>query len=254
MRSHVRGAVLLLLLGAALAAGGDSPFTLPVPPPSPVPPAPAPGAVPVLSGDALYVVNSRTDAIARAHPAGLVRVTKEPGPLTIRARFSDGAKVETRKFPGPFVFIVEPLEKGRATIDLIPVGVKTESEILGIVLDVGTGPQPPPSPKPDPDPPGPDVRAEKVWVIVVEKASDPRTPDTAKALNDPFWQTLKPKHEWRHYLTTSDTAIKNNYVKLADEVGYPAVLVLDAATGKPLKKFKLTTAAEIDAAVKAVAK
>lgn len=94
-----------------------------------------------------------------------------------------------------------------------------------------------PSPKPEPNllP----VKVESLWVVVVEDTKAVRTIEVAKMLNDPFWLTLAPKHEFRHYLNTSDTAKESGYVAEAEKtgVGYPAVILIDGVTGKKIKSF-----------------
>lgn len=157
-----RSALALVVLGAGFLGAAPTdpvPFSpFPVPPPAPPLPAPAPappGTVLNLTSDVLYIVNSKTDAVLRAHPAGLVKVTKEAGPLRIRGKFVDGTGgVETRTYAGPCVFTVEalPNQTGRVELDLIPVGFKDEKEILTAPVDVNSGqaPQPPPI---DPNPP-----------------------------------------------------------------------------------------------------
>lgn len=248
---------LAVAFGAALVAAPESPFTFPTTPPPTVPPTPPPpsGTV-VLRLDSLYVINAKVDSSVRGYPAGLVRVTKETGPIKIRGKFIDGTgAVETKTYPGPFVFIVEAIGTGTVDIVSTPFGLKTDAEIevKTILVDTGTAPIPPPNPKP-PEPVDPVTKVDKIWVIVVEQAAAPRTVETAKMLNDPFWLTLKPKHDWRHYLSDAKPAIDNKYTQLAEEVGYPACIILDAANGKVLDKFKATSAAVIDAAVKRVAK
>ena len=92
-----------------------------------------------------------------------------------------------------------------------------------------------------PNPPAPDVqKVEKVFVVVIEDANATRTLETGKMLNDPYWQTLKQKNDYRFYRSTSSTAIESGYVAEAErsEVGYPAVIVIDPATNKVLKSFK----------------
>ncbi len=140
---------LAVVCGSLCAAPADSPF--PVPPPQPVaPPTPAPsGTVLNLAADSLYIVNSSKDGALRIHPAGLVTISKETGPLTIKGKFADGGgKSETRKYAGPFVFIVEPVAgaKGRIELDFIPYGFKSDAEISTATVDVngGQAPQPPP--------------------------------------------------------------------------------------------------------------
>lgn len=123
------------------------------------------------------------------------------------------------------------------------------------VTDINKAATPPePGPKPKPDPKPDPAKADSVWVIVVEDAAGPRTVEVAAALNDPFWQALRPKHDFRHYQSDSKTAIDNGYVKQAKEVGMPAVLVLDAKDGAPLKAFKLGKVADINTAVREVVK
>ncbi len=140
---------LAVVCGSLCAAPADSPF--PVPPPQPVaPPTPAPsGTVLNLAADSLYIVNSTKDGALRIHPAGLVTISKETGPLTIKGKFADGGgKSETRKYAGPFVFIVEPVAgaKGRIELDFIPYKFEKDAEISTATVDVngGQAPQPPP--------------------------------------------------------------------------------------------------------------
>lgn len=251
----LNGAILLLAFGAPLSAAPDIRF--PVAPPSP---APAPIAdVSRLTGEQWYVIDSDAPLIVLASPRGVVSVTEETGPIRLRGKFVDGnGKVESRTFNGKHVYVVEAVSTGRVELLVFPVGAAKEADVIRKTIDVdaGQGPIPPPKPTPPkPDPkPDPVVKVERVWVVVVEDALAPRTLDTAKALNDPFWAALKPKHDWRHYLSDSKTAVENGYVEQAKKVGYPAVLVLNAADGDVLRAFKLASVAGIDAAVKEVSK
>ncbi len=144
--------VVFLAASLGLGASPDSPFTFPPEPAAPAPPpppAPTPGAVPLLTPDLLYVVNAKVDSFVITDPPGLVKVDKEAGPITIKGRFIDKPNtVETRKFPGPYVFLVSPTGKGRAYLNFVPLGVKAETEVGKSVIDVsdGTAPQPPPNP------------------------------------------------------------------------------------------------------------
>ena len=170
---------LALCALAAVRAGAPAADSYPVFPaapvePAPSPPPPVPGAVPNLTADVLYVVNSKAESVLRVHPAGLVAVTKEVGPVRIRAKFVDGAgKIETRTYPGPCVYLVEAIsgKAGRLELDLIPLGLKAESEIQSATVDVngGQGPQPPPvppGPQPEPTPAG----TVKRFVVVEDTA------------------------------------------------------------------------------------
>ena len=265
MRSayHV-AAVALLAVATALGAAAP-PEAAPVIelPPAPVPPpVPQPvGARVKLGAGQAYDVRAKVPCVVRAYPAGLVSVETETvaagETLRVREAFTDGAK--SRTYRGPLtVYSVRAVGTGACELVVTPLGLKSETEIVTVALDVdaGQGPIPPPKPKPEPKPdPKPEpVKVESVWVIVVEDASAPRTLDTAKALNDPFWAGLKPKHSFRHYLSTAKPAIDNGYVEQGKRVGFPAVLILDAKDGDVLKAFTLGTVADLDAQVKAVVK
>jgi hypothetical protein len=172
--------VMVLVVGAAVGAEPDIRLPEPAPVPAPVPPAP--GSVLRLSGEALYVVDADVDHAARAHPRGLVKVTKEVGPLRVRARFADGnGSVETRTYKGKFLSIVEATGTGRVELDVIPFGLTSEDQILSRTIDVdaGEGPRPPPTPVDPPDPPAPkDVPLSAdpagLRVLVVYDSLDPR--------------------------------------------------------------------------------
>lgn len=245
-------AVLVLFAAPLLAAPPDG-VRLPKAPPAP---APAPGEVSRLAGDQWYVIDSDVPLVVLSSPAGLVKVTRDAGPVKMRGRFVDGAGSETRTYAGKHVYTVEAIAAGRVELLVVPVGATDETGVIRRTIDVtaGRGPCPPPDPEPKPDPKPDPAKVESAFVIVVEDASAPRSLETAKALNDPFWAGLKPKHDYRHYLSTARAAIDNGYVETAKGVGYPAVLVLDAKDGAVLKKFKLAGIDAVKAAVKEVTK
>lgn len=238
-----------LVGGLAVAAPPGIRFPDPPVIPDVMPAPPVPG-VQTLREDTLYVVDSDIPVIVIGSPPGTLSITEEPGPLRVRGKFIDGRGVaETRTYKGKQVFVIEGTKPGRAEVIVIPVGFKSTADIgrRAVDVDLGTSPQPPPDPAPGP-------KYDKVWVIVVEEAGVPRTLDTAKALNDPWWLTLQPKHEFRHYLSDAKAAIDNGYVKVAAGVGYPAVLIFPPEGGKPVRSFKLTSAAQVMTAVKEVTK
>lgn len=248
-----------LFLASACVLGAD-PIRLPSGPvvPDKMPAPPATGVLRV-TPETLYVFDADVPVMVITSPPGLLSVTEEKGPVKIRGRFSEEPqRVQTKTFAGKSVFTVEAVKDGACEILVVPVGATDPAKVVRRLVESQVAPQPPPvPPKPDPDPspkPDPAPKVESVWVIVVEDADAARTVETAKALNDPLWATLKPKHDWRHYLSSSKTAADNGYVELAKSVGFPAVLILSAKDGDPLRKFKLTTAADIDANVKAVTK
>ena len=253
--------ILAVLLGAACGAApadAPAPIRLPSGPAKPVPPAPSPDAVQKLTADLLYVVEADVPVLVLTSPNGLVSVTEDAGPVRIRGRFvDDPTKTHTRTYKGKQVFVVEAAATGRVELLVVPAGAKSAADVVRRTIDVDAGqaPQPPPvPPDPKPDPKPDPAKVDKVWVIVVEEAGAARTMEVAKALNDPFWQTLKPKHDWRHYLSDSKASLDNGYTDVAKKAGFPGVLVLDARDGALLKSFKLTTAADIEKAVREVAK
>ena len=256
IHAHALAAVLGAL--CSLPVGDEAAIRLPSGPIKPAPPAPAPDAVQKLSADLLYVVEADIPVVMLTSPRGVVSVSEDAGPVRIRGRFvDDPGKVHTRTFKGKQVFVVEAAATGRVELLVVPLGAKSADDVVRRTLDVDAGhaPQPPPvPPDPKPDPKPDPAKADRVWVVVVEEAGVARTVDVAKALNDPFWQTLKPKHDWRHYVSDAKAAVDNGYTDVAKKVGFPGVLVLDAKDGALLKSFKLTTAAEIEKAVKEVAK
>lgn len=144
---------LCLLLACSVGFAADPAIRLPVAPvpPSPMPAPVEPGGVLRLTPDVLYVIDSKVDCVVRAHPAGLVKVAKKKGPRDISAKFVDGSGLtEDRTYDGPFVYVVTATGTGRVELDVIPIGLKGEADIVTATVDVdsGAGPIPPPTPKP----------------------------------------------------------------------------------------------------------
>ena len=183
--------------------------------------------------------------------------------VTIRAK-TDGKAVKFVALdPGLRVFPSDLLSDKKATVVtaskpgryrlLAYSSVKDDPTEPAVVTVVIGGAAPVPPTPVDPDPPAPKV--ESVWVIVVEDADAVRTVETAKLLNDTYWPTLKPKHDFRFYLSDAQTAKENGYTDAAKAVGYPAVLVVNAKDGDVLKAFKSNgTIGQVQDAVKGVVK
>jgi hypothetical protein len=127
----------------------------------PQPPAPVAVGTPIkLTLNSVYVFDATAPIVVRASPEGLVKITKEVGPVRIRDVFADNpsGRKTTRTFTGKEVYIVEavPGKKGLCDITAIPFGLKEAKEIKHKTVDVdgGQGPIPPPNP-PGPQPPVP---------------------------------------------------------------------------------------------------
>lgn len=131
----------------------------PAPAPAPKPNPGEPQAIPTLTAETLYVIDSDTPFLVFASPPELVTLTKEAGPLRIRGKFIDsppGSKVETRNFAGKQVVTIEANGVGRVEIIVIPAGATEEKSAIRKLIDVNNGAQPPPGPNPPgPTPPGP---------------------------------------------------------------------------------------------------
>lgn len=140
----------------------------------------SPSAVSRLTADVGFYFDTENEVLAFGSPPGMLKVTREDGPITIRDVFIDsGGKKVTKKFARKNVYRVEPADgaKGRAELIVVAGLVKTESQLVRRLLDVdagGASPNPP-GPTPDPNPPGPTpppVPAEKLaggWIVLVEE-------------------------------------------------------------------------------------
>ena len=164
---------------------------------------------------------------------------------------------EELKDPRRFVLPVNGVKDGRYRYVAVAASATGEQAVAEFAVVVGAPAPPPvppvpPGPQPNPDPKPAPVQVDAVWVVVVEDGA--RTVDVAKALNDPFWATLKPKHEFRFYQSDAKVAVDNGYTDTGKSVGYPAVLVLDAKDGTVLRKFKLDGIDAVKQAVKEVTK
>lgn len=91
-----------------------------------------------------------------------------------------------------------------------------------------------PKPPTPPVPPGPvpdDTKSDSLYVVVIKDVLA-ISPNQARVLGDtPFWDSLKPKHEWDFFDKTSPLAIQNRYVAAVDGVALPALLLMDKMTG-----------------------
>lgn len=250
-------AILVAFLTFATSANVNAamPPQIRLPAPVPTVPTPGPDSALALSSEMMFVVDSDVPFLIFASPRNIVSIEKIDGPLKIRGKFAGGnGQSETRSFQGKHLAIVEARGTGKVELLIIPASAKTEADSILRILDVNfdTKPQPPPNPRPDPRPDP--IKAASVWIIVVEEASVPRSIQTAKFMNDSYWQTLKPANDFRHYLSDSKMATDRGYIKAAEKVGYPAVLIMDANDGTLLKSMKVTTITDLSLAVKEVTK
>ena len=245
--------------------------------PSPPAPKPVPGSVPVLSGDVIYVVSQEDPFLLFASPPGLVSVTRETGPLRIRAKFLDGTgKVETRTYSGKHIAIIEATGKGKVELIAVPTGATDEGAAQRMLIEANNGAQPPPDddkkevippPKPKPPPiddkkddPAPDLIDGPVWLVTV--TGPKRSIAAAKVVNNTaFWKGLeKAGHSFRHYSPTDASAIEGKYTKMFNEVGGDCLIIVkpdpnNPKSGTVVKKVKLpASTADVEAILKGVVK
>lgn len=230
-------AILIAMHCLALSAGE---IRLPIRKVS-VTPEPIPGIalepVETLSTDEWYIVDSDAELICLSSPSGVIEIEPLTGPMTFRGRFAGGTKVETRKFPGPYLYAVTAVVSGKAELIIVPVGVTAESEVTRVMLTV-SGPRPPPKPDPipdpKPDPPKPDPKpaplAKHVSIAIVEDTMN-RSPDTAILMNQMVAWTafVDSGNDWRAYdLKTSEAKGKRAIADLNGPV--PGIVIYDKET------------------------
>ena len=146
---------LMILLVMNAVATGQS-IVLPQLPPVPTDKVAAVVAK-ALTPDVIYDIRAKTDCVIRAYPKDLVTITKDvvPAGQTLRDKgnFYDGAK--THIYVGPItIYQVKAVGKGKVDLVVIPVGFKTESDIVTVSLAVDGDAEPKPD---DPKPPDPIV-------------------------------------------------------------------------------------------------
>lgn len=130
-------------------------------------PAALPADRPVaLPAEAWYVVESEVECLLFASPGGAIAVAKETGPLRLRGRFVGGSgAIETKRFAGPFVYVIEATKPGRDELLIVPVGAKAEGEAKRVTFLVGNV-VPPVDPEPEPP-----IPAAGLHVLVVYEAN-----------------------------------------------------------------------------------
>lgn len=192
-------------------------------------PCPDPLTVPVptITADTVAVWKSKTPMLAFQAPDGLLKITRDKGPLRYNAVFADGKGIrETRNYAADeYLVFVEPLKSGQTELILVPHGATNESQAVRQPLVVsGTGPQPPPGPvPPDPDPPEPKPPepVKSFRVIFVKESGSTLPPGQtsipgAKVIRDYLnAKTTKENGvpDWREYDIDQNTANEHSGMK-----------------------------------------
>ena len=202
------------------------------------------------------------DLPAEVRPAnGYARLTPKTDAVSIRYVALDGVyafPTDELKDGRRFVLPVSGLKDGRYRFVAVAAGKTGEQTEADFVVVVGKAVPPDPDPRPDPKPdpkPQPDpapVVTGTVWLIVVEETAD-RTPELAAVLNDlAYWQGLRSKDvQFRFYDKDAHDPAAKSHLPAATKVGLPALLVVDKS-GKVLDGRRLTSKADVDAALKGV--
>lgn len=132
-------------------------------------PKPAPNAVMKLAMDEWYIIDADVPILLFDSPVGMVKVTKESGPLTLRGRFVGEVGVKTKKVKGKYIYQVEAAKTGAVELIVVPVGATDEASAIRKTLDVdaGEGPRPPPEPTDTAFP-----MDGKFRVLIIEETAD----------------------------------------------------------------------------------
>lgn len=159
---------LLAVVALAVPSIGQTPPPMPPPvpdapaiilpdPPAPTPvPVPLPGTPTPLPSEWLYIVRSDAALIVLASPDGLLTVTSQAGPMTIRGKFVGGTgQTETKTFKEKHLYLVEAAATGRCELLIVPSGATAASQVVRRLIDANVGPLPPPVPPVPPTPPTP---------------------------------------------------------------------------------------------------
>jgi hypothetical protein len=243
---------LCLPAGALHAADPPAPPVIILPDNLPAPPnPPSPQTAVKLNQYQSYVFRANAPVIVRATPAGLVKVTKDAGPLKVRTWFTNGFKPETKLFTEKYVISVDPAATGRCELLIIPTGTANEDDIVSVILDVdnGTPPVPPappipPNPPPPIPPPAPPVppapTAGPLWVVAVIDNANRTAAMTAVLADTALEKRLNDAgHRWKVYdPNAAGTPIDATWKPFITEAGgVPCLIILDK-TGRRLKAVK----------------
>lgn len=256
------------------ADGAKIRFPMVAEPPTPPPPMPVPVPklieVPVLKSDNLYVVDSDVELLVVDSPEGSLKVSFMDGPVTIRSKFIDGERVETRTYKGKFVYLVEGARDGAAELLVFPLGGKPSDLIRKkIVVQTGvTPPKPPDPPKPPPDVDPLPITGFRVIFIYETSPSPKYTAEQNNILNSTAISTYlnskcvksaKGQPEWRRWdkdikaedmKKETDTLQKLWVATKPKLTTLPAMVVVNDTTGEVIPLPATATEADVLATLK----
>jgi hypothetical protein len=180
---------------------------------------------PEVEGEFTYINKQWMFAPARIsskqQPDGSLIFTGPPGKYTIRCKLIVGTKTDDG------ILIKDPERQIREYVtDITIMGDSNPDPIPD--PEPTPDPKPDPKPEPTPEPTPPPVVVDNAWVILIEE-----TEERGKNIdwlmiqqNLSLWQGINNRgYKWRWYDDDSPDAAK--YLKDADKVGIPALLVYD---------------------------
>lgn len=160
-------------------------------PSAPVAPTPAPNpTTPTVIANQLYVIEASAPIVVLASPEGVVQITPQKGPMTIRDVFVGGSgKKEVKTFKGPNLYLVEA--KGDGTCELLVVPSMDPAQVIRRTLVTQTPEPKPPEPKPpEPKPPEPvnPIPSEKLRVLCIWESAKTLPAAQTGVLNSTIWK------------------------------------------------------------------
>lgn len=193
--------------------------------------------VEIIRPDEWYIVEADGPQLCWVSFDACLEVEALAGPMTFRGRFAGGTKVETRTFPGPYIFAVTGVKSGKGELTLAPVGVLEIESVVRQVLTV-SGPRPPPDP--DPIPPGPTPVASHVRIEIVHDAMN--LPEEAAIVFNRLvnWNEIfDAGSDYRLYDLTTPEPRGKAAIEAAKGISVPAIIVRDKATDSVIHKGAL---------------
>jgi hypothetical protein len=217
------------------------------PVPSPIPPVPIPAPLVEPTDENPLIVPAEITLPDR----GMIRLPlKTLGTVRIALYPGTDKVLQVEQFGADVM-----LSRRSQVAEDVSLGLQVEhkgkvSQVVWVLVRLNLAPLPPPTPEPEPAPkpkpePTPDAsKVESAYVVICEDTSK-RTPAEGKAITTiPGWLTARG-HKFAHVSTKDPAFVSEGYKTVADAMGVPTVIVLDATAKDaqtPVATFRLNPA------------